>query len=441
MAKLRQTSKPLILMAVLWTLTGAGLQAQAASPKPPVTGAPPIISADGTGEWDEGPNSDNYTMLWEAKDGRSVSFVCWEDASLSISLNLPGRGAPQVRISLGAASHIAPLAGTSGNYDVTPKDPKAFLRDLARPGRLVIETGSVRLEPVEPPPEMRASFLRQCAEYWPPGALLTTLPKGRMPDLAPQAFAAARKGAALDQRVFRDQIYPGVPGPEMVALPPGAFLMGSPKGEGFDDERPQRTIRLDGPLAVGKYEVTWEEYNICHYEGPCLAPPADGFGGGRRPVTNVSYEDAMTYAAWLTARTGRRYSLLSEAEWEYAARAGTTTAYPWGPKIVPGKANCDGCGSPWDNRSTAPVGSFAPNSFGLHDMQGNVWEWVQDCFASSYAAGQPQNGAAYLPKDCTLRLNRGGSWYTSPSRLRSANRLQAVPTDRFREVGFRVASH
>ena len=436
-----QTSTSLILLVVFLALTAAGGQVMAAAPKPVLTGSPTVPAADRSGEWDAGPNSDNYTMLWEAKDGRSVSFVCSDDASLSVSLGLPGRAAPQARISLGSAVHTAPLEGDSGLYQVPPKDQLPFFRDLAKPGRLAIDAGSVRIEPVEPPPEMRTSFLRRCAEYWPPGALVARVPTGRIPDLAPQAFAAARKGAALNQRIFRDQIYPGVPGPEMVALPPGSFLMGSPKGEGFDDERPQRTIRLDAPLAVGKYEVTWEEYNICSYEGPCDRAPADGFGGGRRPVTNVSYDDAKTYADWLTARTGRRYSLLSEAEWEYAARAGSTTTYPWGPKIVPGKANCDGCGSPWDNRSTAPVGSFAPNGFGLHDMQGNVWEWVQDCFAGSYGSGQPRNGAAYLPKDCTLRLNRGGSWYTSPSRLRSANRLQAVPTDRFREVGFRVSSH
>ncbi len=441
MAKLRWTSTRSILLAVFCLLAGPGAPTFAAEPRPASKPAMPVSAADRTGVWDAGPNSDDYTMLWEAKDGRSVSFVCSDDASVSVSLALPGRAGRQVRISLGSATHTAPLSGTSGRYLVRPKDPKAFLRDVTRPGRLVIETGSLRVEPVEPPPEMRTSFLRRCAEYWPAGALTARPPVGRVADLAPQAFAAARKGAALSQRVFRDQIFPGVPGPEMVALPPGSFLMGSPKGEGFDDERPQRTIRLDPPLAVGKYELTWEEYNICRYEGPCDAAPSDGFGGGRRPVTNVSYEDATTYAAWLSGRTGQRYSLLSEAEWEYAARAGSTTTYPWGAKFVPGKANCDGCGSPWDNRSTAPVGSFAPNAFGLHDLQGNVWEWVQDCFADSYAAGQPRDGSAYLPKNCTRRLNRGGSWYTTPSRLRSANRLTSEPADRVPHLGFRVARH
>jgi formylglycine-generating enzyme required for sulfatase activity len=227
----------------------------------------------------------------------------------------------------------------------------------------------------------------------------------------------------------------------MVALPAGTFVMGSPKGEGYDDERPQRSIRLDAPLAVGKFEVTWEEYNLCRYDGPCDAAPEDGFGGGRRPVTNVSFNDATTYADWLSARTGHRYRLLSEAEWEYAARAGSTTSYPWGPRILPGKANCDGCGGNWNGNATAPVGTFAANAFGLHDMQGNVWEWVQDCFAVSYGAGHPRNGSAFQPKGCVTRIIRGGSWNTTPSRLRSANRLQSEPLDRVREIGFRVARH
>jgi hypothetical protein len=288
---------------------------------------------------------------------------------------------------------------------------------------------------------MRTWFVRRCSEYWPwgqaPGGQSGVSPV----DPAVRAFAAARSGAPIAQRTFREPNGLGFLGPEMVALPAGTFVMGSPKGEGYDDERPQRTIRLDVPLAVGKYEVTWEEYNLCRYDGPCDAAPVDGFGGGRRPVTNVSFNDATTYADWLSARTGHRYRLLSEAEWEYAARAGSSTSYPWGPKILPGKANCDGCGGNWNGKSTAPVGTFAANAFGLHDMQGNVWEWVQDCFAGSYGAGHPRNGSAFQPKGCVTRIIRGGSWNTTPSRLRSANRLQSEPLDRVREIGFRVARH
>ncbi|MCY4026289.1 MAG: formylglycine-generating enzyme family protein [Acidobacteria bacterium] len=156
-------------------------------------------------------------------------------------------------------------------------------------------------------------------------------------------------------------------------------------------------------------------------------------------MIDVSWEDARAYAEWLSAETGERYRLPSEAEWEYAARAGTTTAYSWGADIGQNRANCDGCGSRWDNEQTAPAGSFAANAWGLHDMHGNVWEWVEDCWHDSYAQA-PADGSAWTRGgDCGRRVLRGGSWYLNPWGLRSALRSWFGVRGRYRDVGFRLA--
>ena len=160
----------------------------------------------------------------------------------------------------------------------------------------------------------------------------------------------------------------------------------------------------------------------------CAPVDDSGFGAGKRPVINVSWEDAQGYVAWLSHMTGVKYRLLSEAEWEYAARAGTTSAYSWGDKIGQNKANCDGCGSQWDDSQTAPVGSFPANEWGLHDMHGNVWEWVEDCYEYSYSAGQPTDGSAFTKGSCSYRVLRGGSWVNFPGGLRSADRGRDAPS-------------
>ena len=177
------------------------------------------------------------------------------------------------------------------------------------------------------------------------------------------------------------------------------------------------------PIAVGKFEVTFAEWDACVAAGGCQHKPEDrGWGRGNRPVIHVSWDDATKqYIPWLVKKTGKTYRLLSDVEWEYSARAGTTTAYFWGDDIGKGNANCDGCGSPWDNKQTAPVGSFKANAWGVHDMNGNVWEWCEDAVGSS------------------SRVLRGGSWYDYPLDLRSANRSGARPDNRGLNAGFRLA--
>ena len=228
--------------------------------------------------------------------------------------------------------------------------------------------------------------------------------------------------------------------PEMVVLPPGEFQMGFPEGQGEGYERPQHGVAFDLPFAVSRFEVTFDDWDACIAYGDCDPAVSDsGWGRGRQPVINVTWDDARRYVAWLSRMTGKTYRLLSEAEWEYAARAGTQTAYSWGNKIIgEGNANCNGCGSRWDNQQTAPVGSFAPNAFGLHDMHGNVWEWVEDPWHNSYA-GAPFDGSAWYEGGVPgSRVRRGGSWENGPVVLASANRSRGAPTDRYNTNGFRV---
>jgi len=229
------------------------------------------------------------------------------------------------------------------------------------------------------------------------------------------------------------------PCPEMVVIPAGSFIMGS--SDGRDHEKPPHKVTIAKPFAVSKLEVTFAEWETCVSGGGCTANPTPSdksWGKERRPVINVSWTDAQEYVGWLSNKTGKTYRLLSEAEWEYAARAGTTTQYAWGDGIGKGNANCDGCGSQWDNKQTAPVGAFKPNAFGLFDMHGNVHEWVEDSYHPTYE-GAPEDGSAWTAGGTSSRVLRGGSWSFFPNYLRSANRSFDRPDFRNDYIGFRVA--
>jgi formylglycine-generating enzyme required for sulfatase activity len=230
--------------------------------------------------------------------------------------------------------------------------------------------------------------------------------------------------------------------PEMIVAPAGRFGMGSPIGQGNDFERPLHEVTIAKPFAVAKFEITFDEWDGCAKYGDCNPHVRDrGWGRGRRPAINVSWDDAQTYAKWLSRITGKTYRLLSEAEYEYAARAGKETDYPWGDYIrADGRvvANCNGCGSPWDNKETAPVGSFPANTFGLYDVVGNVFEWTEDCWNDSYQ-GALADGSASTGGNCWVRVVRGGSWGDSSPLLRSAYRDKRYIGGGFDYVGFRVA--
>ena len=216
--------------------------------------------------------------------------------------------------------------------------------------------------------------------------------------------------------------------------------MGSPESEKGHDQResPQHQVTIARPFAVSKYLVTFDDWDACVSVGGC-PHNEDSNGRGTMPAINVTWDDAERYVEWLSLMTGKPYRLLSEAEWEYVARAGTATAYPWGDDIGTGNANCKGCGSQWDFQQTSPAGSFKPNAFGLFDMQGNVFQWVEDCFQANYT-GAPADGSARTSADCKRHVVRGGSWYEEPDFLRSANRSRMDAADsKDDDLGFRIA--
>jgi formylglycine-generating enzyme required for sulfatase activity len=225
----------------------------------------------------------------------------------------------------------------------------------------------------------------------------------------------------------------------MIVIPAGSFAMGSPATEqGRNDiEGPQHKVIIAKPFAISKNDVTFADWDACVSVGGCRKTLDAGFGRDTKPVINVDWDDAQTYVAWLSKVTGQPYRLLTEAEWEYAARAGTTTAYYWGDELGKGNATCDGCGSQWDGRQTSPVGSFATNQFGLYDMAGNVFQWVQDCFHSNYE-GAPTDGSGWTNEDCSYRVARGGAFGDIPPGLRSASRSWFTPVFHTYLLGFRL---
>jgi len=229
--------------------------------------------------------------------------------------------------------------------------------------------------------------------------------------------------------------------PAMMELPPGSFLMGARADEDraagnrgrpawtLDAERPQVEVTFESGFALGKFPVTFAEWDRCVEAGGCEYTPDDaGWGRDDRPVIHVARSDAEAYVRWLREITGEPYRLPSEAEWEYAARAGTTAARWWGDGLGSGNAICDGCGTRWDDRSTAPVGSLAPNPFGLHDMLGNVSEWVADCWHEDHV-GAPPDGSARVETSpwwragvCERPVNKGGAFSYFTWTVRAAKR-------------------
>ncbi|MGA7428718.1 MAG: formylglycine-generating enzyme family protein [Rhodoplanes sp.] len=230
--------------------------------------------------------------------------------------------------------------------------------------------------------------------------------------------------------------------PEMVVVPAGSFIMGSPESEEGRTrfEGPQHRVTFSRPFAVGKFSVTFDEWDACVADGGCdhYKPSDSNWGRGKRPVINVSWNDAQAYISWLKRKTGRNYHLLSEAQREYVTRAGTSSPYSWGSTISPSQANYDAGSRHKFNHQTAPVDSFQPNPWGLYQVHGNVWEWTEDCWNESYE-GAPTDGSAWTSGDCNSRIVRGGSWEAQPRYLRSALRNLYIAVNRNPRYSFRVA--
>jgi formylglycine-generating enzyme required for sulfatase activity len=224
--------------------------------------------------------------------------------------------------------------------------------------------------------------------------------------------------------------------PEMVIAPAGGFRMGSLESEAdrLPSEGPQHLVTIAKPFAVGKFAVTFAEWDACVDSGGCSYIPDDkGWGRGDRPVINVSWDDAKVYIAWLSKKTGKSYRLLTEAEREYVARAETATPYWWGASITPDQANYYGGAG-----KTVPVRSFKPNPWWFYQVHGNVWEWVEDCWVDNYKDA-PSDGSARTTGDCAHRVLRGGSWLNNPQDLRAAYRVWGTTVNRYYGYGFRLA--
>jgi formylglycine-generating enzyme required for sulfatase activity len=238
-------------------------------------------------------------------------------------------------------------------------------------------------------------------------------------------------------------------GPQLVVVPAGEFMMGSPPAEPgrgtFED--PQHRVVIQHPFAISKFDVTFEQWDACLADGGCggYRPDDEGWGRGSQPVINVSWYDAEAYVDWLSRKTGKAYRLPSEAEWEYAARAGTQTAYWWGDVASHDFANygaddcCRGLALGVDRwEASSPVGSFSSNAFGLSDMNGNVMQYVEDCWHPNYDRA-PSDGSAWDEEHCGMRTLRGGAWNSVPGFIRSADRLWVLANARYDLMGFRVA--
>jgi formylglycine-generating enzyme required for sulfatase activity len=227
--------------------------------------------------------------------------------------------------------------------------------------------------------------------------------------------------------------------PEMIVVPAGQFEMGSPPSENgrFENEGPPHEVTIARAFAISKFDVTFDDWDTCVSVGGCARTDDQGFGRERRPVINVSWNDAQAYVSWLSKMTGKQYRLPTEAEWEYVARAGTTTAFYWGDENSESGVYCNGCGSEWDLKKTSPVGSFKPNAFGLYDIVGNVWQWVQDCYHDNYK-GAPTDGSAWTSDECGRRVARGGAFNRGPIPIRLAARLGRAATARIGNGGLRV---
>jgi len=245
---------------------------------------------------------------------------------------------------------------------------------------------------------------------------------------------SSKGGTVLE--IFQDTLKDGSKGPKMVWIPAGKFRMGDIQSTGRKNEKPVHEVSVKR-FAIGCCQITFAEYDKFVEATTGKKPNDKGWGRDNRPVINVSWTNVVAYTEWLSEQTGQSYRLPVEAEWEYAARAGTETDYWWGNDIGKTRANCDGSDSQFSGQQTSPVGSFEPNPFGLYDTVGNVWEWCADNWHENYKEA-PIDGSIWKKDDENQRVLRGGSWYNDPDYCRSTIRNRSTSDYRFQGIGFRV---
>jgi formylglycine-generating enzyme required for sulfatase activity len=331
----------------------------------------------------------------------------------------------RVDVSRASNNEIVPWVSSSllGEFYFQPRQPQAAAAPLQSP--------AISAPPPAPaaPPRAPATSAPSRAGSPPVSTPAPSLPQGGPPPVPSQPQVGAAPQQVEVGKAFRDCTNC----PEMVSVPAGSFTMGAK----LDYADPAHRVTIATNFAIGRFEATFDEWGRCVDEGGCKTRPDDrGWGRGQRPVINVSWLDAKAFAAWLTQKTGYKYRLPTEAEWEYAARAGTGTTYWWGADIGSGRANCQNCNT-GQGRMTLPVGSFKPNAFGLYDTSGNVAEWVEDCWHDDYHAA-PTDGSAWNQPQCQLHVLRGGAFDSDATYVSSASRFRYDYDVPYSANGFRV---
>ncbi len=257
------------------------------------------------------------------------------------------------------------------------------------------------------------------------------------PDLKPVARPPKKVKAQAHKvgEIFRDCLKNGHPAPEMVNIPAGDFLMGDAQGTGLENELPVHRVSIES-FDMGRYLVSFAEYDEFAEATGSEKPDDEGWGRANRPVINVSWYEAFAYTDWLSEQTGKHYTLPTEAQWEYAAKAGAETDYPWGNDLGTNRLNCRNSGSKWSGKQTAPIGSFPPNAFGLFDMVGNVWTWTGSAYTDKYD-GSEQRCVSKKYRDRIVL--RGGSWYALSIWSRLTFRYRYKPSFHLNTAGFRLS--
>ncbi len=270
-------------------------------------------------------------------------------------------------------------------------------------GRIIIQNGKIQEQ--SPPSQSKQETTKPKTPAKPPKSTDKITPK---------------TDTSAKHHIFRDRLTGGSEGPEMVWIAAGTFRMGDIRGVGGNDEKPVHKVSVER-FAIGRYPVTFAEYDQFAKATNRKKPDDRGWGRDNRPVIMVNLTDVVAYIEWLSEQTKQQYRLPTEAQWEYAARAGTETDYSWGNDIGKNRANCDGSGSQWSDKQTSPVGSFEPNPFGLYDTVGNVWEWTCSKYEDSYQGAEQH---CLSKDDGSRRVVRGGSWYSVPSNARVSDRAR-----------------
>ncbi len=285
------------------------------------------------------------------------------------------------------------------------------------------------------PPSTAAPAAKGKTTPAPPPAPAAATPKSAPAKSAPAKIPPAETAAPQVPVTGLAEIRDCKECPALIALPAGTFTMGG----NTDDlsERPAHQVTIGKPFAIGKLEVTVGQWKFCVDAGGCPGIAASGVDADT-PMRDLSWDDTRQYLQWLSKVSGKSYRLPSEAEWEYAARGGTSTRYWWGQQMRTGTANCKECGEPWNAAAPAKAGSFPANPFRLHDMNGSVWEWVADCWHGNYR-GAPADGSPWSEAACRQRVIRGGSWSDGAAYMTSSTRFKYDASVRQAQNGFRVA--